>query len=276
MRRGYLLIFCTLIFSSCNNSTTKPYVPKEKEGLKLLWSDEFDTDGLPNSLNWTYDVGDACNLPMGCGWGNNELQHYTNANLENARVEDGILIIEAHKKKTGNRAYSSARLVSKQRQEFLYGRFEIRARVPSGLGTWSAIWMLPTDKTYGGWPTSGEIDIMEHVGYEPKVIFGTPHTGAYNGMIGTQRGGEVKIPDAETEFHVYRVDWSEDRIDWFVDDAHYHTFEKTSDDIKKWPFDKPFHFLMNLAVGGNWGGAKGVAEDIWPRRMEVDYVRVWQ
>jgi len=227
-------------------------------------------------MNWTYDVGDACNLPMGCGWGNNELQHYTEANLENARVENGMLIIEAHKKKTGNRSYSSARLVSKQRQEFLYGRFEVRARVPSGLGTWSAVWMLPTDLTHGGWPTSGEIDIMEHVGFEPEMIYGTPHTGAYNGMIGTQKGGEIKIPDAESEFHVYRVDWTENKIEWFVDNKHYHTFEKKSDDVKKWPFDKPFHFIMNLAVGGNWGGAKGVADDIWPRRMEVDYVRVWQ
>lgn len=272
-----ILILSFLLFKgTCTAPQTEEHRLKEDaEDYRLLWSDEFDVEGLPGSFSWTYDVGDACELPCGCGWGNNELQHYTESNLENARVEDGKLIIEAHKQRTGNRDYSSARLVSRQRKEFLYGRFEIRARVPSGLGTWSAIWMLPTDQTHGGWPRSGEIDIMEHVGYEAETIYGTPHTGSYNGMLGTQKGGEIHVPTAESEFHIYRVDWTEDKIDWYVDDKFYFSYKKEGDNIDQWPFDKPFHLILNLAVGGNWGGAKGVDEDIWPRRMEVDYVRVY-
>ncbi|MEJ2503896.1 MAG: glycoside hydrolase family 16 protein, partial [Gemmatimonadota bacterium] len=140
---------------------------------RQVWADEFDTPGLPDTLRWSYDVG-------GHGWGNEELQYYTEARQANARVEDGHLIIEARRDSVGGREYSSARLVTKGKGDWQYGRFEARAKLPSGRGTWPAIWMLPTEWRYGGWPESGEIDIMEHVGHDPDVVHATVHTGAYN------------------------------------------------------------------------------------------------
>jgi len=266
---------------SCNQvaqsaETASNTVANEVPTLKLVWQDEFEIDGLPDSSKWGYDVGDACDLPMGCGWGNNELQYYTNAEAQNARVENGQLIIEAHKEKRGRQSFTSARLVSKGKGDFKYGRVELRAQVPDGLGTWSALWMLPTGSPYGGWPRSGEIDIMEHVGFDKDTIFGTPHTKAFNGMIWTQKTGSIYAPKAENNFQVYAVEWDENKIDWYYNDVKYHTFRNSGAGIDEWPFDQPFHLIMNLAVGGNWGGQKGVAEDIWPKRMLVDYVRVYQ
>jgi beta-glucanase (GH16 family) len=240
----------------------------------LVWSDAFDQPGLPDSTRWNYDVGDGC--PNLCGWGNNELQHYTARRLENARVESGVLIIEARRERFGSRDYTSTRLVSRGRGDWLYGRLEIRAKLPSGLGTWPAIWMLPSDSRYGGWPASGEIDIMEHVGFSPDSIHASVHTSAYNHLKGTQRTNRIYVPDAERAFHVYSIDWTPERIEFFVDSTRYHTFTNERTGSEAWPFDQRFHLILNLAVGGNWGGMKGVAEDIWPRRLEIDYVRVFQ
>ena len=239
----------------------------------LIWAEEFDYDGLPDSTKWTYDIGDGC--PKLCGWGNNELQYYTDKELGNARVADGILTIEAHKAERENSTYTSARLVTKGKADFKYGRIDVRAKTTGGLGAWSAAWMLPSDNIYGNWPKSGEIDIMEHVGFERDSIFGTPHTEAYNGMIFTQKTGGIEILDSEEAFHVYSVDWKEDRIDWYVDDILYHTFQKEQDHYAYWPFDQDFHIILNLAIGGNWGGKHGVDHSIWPRTMEVDYIRVY-
>lgn len=239
-----------------------------------VWFDEFSYQGLPDPQRWTYDVGKGC--PNNCGWGNNELQYYTGERLENARVEDGKLIIEAHREDFEDGQYTSARLVSKGKADWLYGRFEIRAKLPSGRGTWPAIWMLPSDWKYGGWPASGEIDIMEHVGYEPDTIYGTVHTEAFNHIIGTQRGNQLEVLDAEESFHVYQLEWTPHKIDFLIDDQLYHTFPNEGKNYAEWPFDQPFYLILNLAVGGNWGGTKGVDESIWPQRMEVDYVRVYQ
>ena len=243
------------------------------ETPELLWSDEFNYQGYPDSTKWSYDVGDGC--PNLCGWGNNELQYYTEKRLENARVENGHLVIEAHREAMGNRMYSSAKLVSKGKGDWKYGRIEIRAQLPSGIGTWPAIWMLSTDWSYGGWPESGEIDIMEHVGYEPDSIHGTVHTKAYNGMHGTQVGNSIFSKDAEAAFHVYSIDWNPDEILFMMDGQVYHRFENTGEGFEAWPFDKRFHLIMNIAVGGNWGGKHGVDESIWPQQMLIDYVRVY-
>lgn len=244
-----------------------------QSGFELVWSDEFDYSGLPDENKWSYDVGDGC--PNVCGWGNNELEYYTERRLENARVEDGHLIITAIKEDMGSKAYSSARLVTREKGDWTYGRIEVKAKLPTGVGTWPAIWMLSTDWSYGGWPESGEIDIMEHVGYEPDKIYGTVHTKAYHHSIGTQKGGEVVVDDCEEEFHVYAIEWSHSKIDFFVDDNKYFTFSK-EEGSDKWPFDQRFHLLLNIAVGGNWGGVKGVDESIFPQEMKVDYVRVYQ
>lgn len=234
----------------------------------LVWSDEFDYSGLPSAAKWTCEVG-------GGGWGNNELQYYTADRTQNARVENGNLIIEALKENYNGREYTSARLVSTAKGDWLYGRMEARAKLPGGRGTWPAIWMLPTDWAYGNWPASGEIDIMEHVGYDPLNVKGTVHTQAYNGKIGTQKGGSVAGPDWETAFHVYAIEWSASKIDFLVDDVLYFTFNNEGT-WETWPFDKRFHFVLNLAIGGDWGGVQGVDNSIFPRRMEIDYIRVYQ
>lgn len=244
------------------------------EGMRLVWSDEFDGTGLPDPARWSYDVGDGC--PELCGWGNNELQYYTEGRIENARLENGHLVIEARREPMGNSNYTSARLVSRNKGDWTYGRMDIGCQLPAGLGVWAAAWMLPTDKSYGPWPRSGEIDIMEHVGYLPDSIFGTIHTEAFNGMIGTQVTKGVRNHSPSTQFHEYSIIWEPDSIQFLLDDQPYQTFVNRRDGTAAWPFDKPFHMILNLAVGGNWGGRKGVDETIWPRRFLVDYVRVYQ
>ncbi|MFM8450272.1 MAG: family 16 glycosylhydrolase [Haliscomenobacter sp.] len=247
----------------------------QKRGT-LVWSDEFNYEGLPDSTRWGYDVGDGC--PRVCGWGNNEQQFYTEKNLRNARVENGSLVIEAHQEPTGGKPYSSARLVTRGKQTWTYGRIEIRAKLPAGKGTWPAAWMLPEVWSYGEWPACGEIDIMEYVGYAPDSLFGTVHTQAFNHLNGTQKGARVQWPTPlENVFHIYSIDWTPDYISFLCDDTPYFRFDRMpGSDYKSWPFDQPFHLILNLAVGGNWAGSRGIDTDIWPRRMEVDYVRVYQ
>lgn len=262
MRTHGIILIYFLVVTSCT----------ENNGSHLVWSDEFEYAGSPDSTKWSYDLG-AGNPE---GWGNNELQYYTN-DLKNVRVENGKLIIEAHKDSLQQKAYTSTRIVSCKKGSWLYGRVEIKARLPHGKGTWPAIWMLSTDWRYGGWPASGEIDIMEHVGYDQDVVHGTIHTEAYNHMKQTQKEGKVIVDQAQRTFHVYAIDWTENKIDFLIDDRLYHTvLRDPKDDFKGWPFDQPFHLIMNIAVGGNWGGKEGVDETIWPQRMEVDYVRVYQ
>ncbi len=235
---------------------------------QLVWSDEFDNPGLPDASKWGYDVG-------GHGWGNNELQYYKSNDSDNARVENGRLIIQAHKENFSGSAYTSARLVTRNRGDWLYGRIEVMAKLPAGRGTWPAIWMLPTDWVYGGWPRSGEVDIMEHVGFDPGVVHGTVHTEAFNHSIGTQQGRQISVPTFSNEFHEYAAEWYPHKIDFFVDDTHYFTFRNLGG-WEKWPFDKRFHLLLNIAVGGTWGGAQGVDDSIFPVQMEIDYVRIYE
>lgn len=237
---------------------------------KLIWSDEFETAGLPDTVNWNYDVG-------GHGFGNNELQYYLANKLENARVENGNLIIEARKEVYQNRSYTSAKLWTKGKVEWKGGRLEVRARLPKGRGTWPAIWMLSAKEPMQ-WPRDGEIDIMEHVGFDEGVVHGTIHTEAYNHVKKTQKGKEITVRDATQQFHVYTIDWNTERIAFYVDDQNYYTVTKaeTGPFYEQWPFDQPFFLILNLAIGGNWGGQKGVDDTAFPARMEVDYVRVYQ
>ena len=200
---------------------------------------------------------------------------------ENARVENGRLVIEARREAWEGRNYTSARLISKGKGDWTYGRIEVSAKLPSGRGTWPAIWMLPTGWEYGRWPSSGEIDIMEHVGFDRDVVHASVHTLSYNHNINTHKTAKITVPNARSEFNVYAIEWDAQEIRGYVDDHLYFTFKNerltnTAADYKQWPFDKPFHLLLNIAVGGTWGGSKGVDENIWPQRMEVDYVRVYQ
>lgn len=239
------------------------------KGWKLKWADEFNGKGLPDAKNWTYDIG-------GTGWGNNEKQFYTNADTTNVMIDKGNLNIIARKADKENMKFTSARIASRKKFDWKYGRLEVRAILPKGKGAWGAIWMLPTDWKYGNWPKSGEIDVMEHVGYEPDSVYGTIHTQSFNHSINTQFGKGLKIGDLHTAYHVYGIEWFKDRIDFFIDGNLYMTFKNRGKGSTEWPFDQTFHLLMNVAVGGNWGGKMGIDESAFPATLKVDYVRVFQ
>ncbi|MFZ9240111.1 MAG: glycoside hydrolase family 16 protein [Chitinophagaceae bacterium] len=235
---------------------------------KLVWSDEFKKDGLPDPSKWGYDVG-------GHGWGNNELQYYTQSRKENARVENGKLIIEARREPMEGKEYTSARLVTRDIATWSSGKIEVSAKLPAGLGTWPAIWMLANTNPLK-WPDDGEIDIMEHVGYDQGTVHASVHTKKYNHIIGTQKTNKVFVKDCSEIFHRYQLEWNNDSIRIGIDNNFYYSFKNEKSGYDVWPFSNKCYLLLNLAVGGNWGGQKGVAVDIWPRRMEVDYVRVYQ
>lgn len=234
----------------------------------LVWSDEFNYNGLPDSSKWNYDVG-------GHGWGNNEAQYYTKNRKENARVENGHLIIEAIKESFEGKSYTSARLVTKGKGDWQYGKIEVKARLPIGLGTWPAIWMLGST-TPLKWPDDGEIDIMEHVGFDPGKIHASVHCKKYYHSIGTQKTANIMAPDFNEKFHTYAVEWNKENVKIFLDGKEYFSFSNEHSGYEAWPFDNKMHLLLNIAVGGNWGGMKGVDEKIWPQKMEIDYVRVYQ
>lgn len=240
----------------------------EPDNWKLVWSDEFNYSGLPDSTKWNYDVG-------GSGFGNNELQYYTLKDTLNALVKNGVLAITAHKQVKEGKSYTSARLLTKDKSEFTYGKFEIRARLPRGIGTWPAIWMLGKNIDEAGWPACGEIDIMEHVGYEKDSIYGTIHSKSYNHMIGTQKVKAIFIDKPYDDFHVFSIEWTPEKIDFFVDNKLYNHIENEHKSVNEWPFDQPFFLILNLAIGGNWGGKFGVDDSIFPAVFEVDYVRVY-
>ncbi|MDC0559170.1 glycoside hydrolase family 16 protein, partial [Candidatus Izimaplasma bacterium] len=249
-------------FAPDDYSTTLTY--------EMVWNDEFDGTELDPS-NWVYEVN-------GGGGGNNELQYYT---ANNTTVADGFLTITAKKEAYNGMDYTSSRVTTYNRAYFKYGIFEVRAKLPSGRGTWPAIWMMPQYSRYGGWPNSGEIDIMEHVGYNQNVIHGTIHTDWYNGKEGTQKGGSTSsYQDVSTEFHTYKIEWLPDKIKFFVDDVLYYTYIDSSyatcPTSKIWPFNSSFFIVLNVAVGGDWGGVQGVDENAFPTSMVLDYVRVYQ
>ena len=253
-------------------------------GWQLVWSDEFTEAGLPNPGRWTYEEGFVRN---------NELQFYTRARSENARVENGSLVIETRKEKFRNPQfdsasmrpsrrrqsefadYTSASLITKGIAEWRYGRVEVRARLPRGKGFWPAIWMLGADRERVGWPACGEIDIMENVGFEPDLIHGTVHTAKYNHVKGTQRGSKITVPKPHEDFHVYAMEWDENRMDFFVDGNKYFSFENEKTGRDAWPFDQPMYLILNVAFGGSWGGQQGVDDSTLPQSMFVDYVRVY-
>jgi beta-glucanase (GH16 family) len=246
-------------------------VPKEYTfAATPFWADEFDKDGLPDATKWGYDEG-------GSGWGNNELQYYTKANIKNAHIDNGVLTIEAIKEKLDNRNYTSARLVTQGKNDFLYGRVEARAKIPAGRGNWAAIWMLASQTDYGKqfWPDNGEIDILEHVGYDPGIIHSSVHTKAYNHMINTQKTSRAILDKWDTEFHLFRIDWTPDYVRAFIDGKQFFEFQNSKSGWEQWPFDKKQHILMNLAIGGNWGGQKGVDDTIFPNKFQIDYIRVY-
>jgi len=240
--------------------------PSSYDGMNLVWSDEF-TDKTTNSSNWSYDTG-------GSGWGNNELEYYTNSS-KNAYTTGGYLVIEARKETMGSNNYTSARMISKDKRTFTYGRIDFRAKLPKGQGIWPALWMLGNNIGTSPWPACGEIDIMELLGNNPKTVYGTLHWGAAGGAS-THIGGNSTL-SSETfsdKFHVFSLKWSASQLSFLIDDVTYFTAAKSQIN-GDYPFDKPFFFIMNVAVGGNWPGNPDDTT-VFPQRMIVDYVRVFQ
>ncbi len=245
---------------------------------KPIWSEEFNYAGLPDSSVWNYDLGDGC--PNICGWGNSEVQIYTN-DLRNARVEDGKLIIEAHRETDGR--WTSARLKTQGKKTFRYGRIQFRAKLPAGSGTWPALWLLGENIPTVGWPRCGEIDVMEHVGKNPARVQAAMHTSASYGN--TQDKGATTVPDFDRAFHLYEVQWTPRRIRFFVDGKPFYTYQPQARTLDNWPYDQPFFMIVNLAMGGNFGSdptyeTNGLKNGIDPAltmaRMEIDYIRVYR
>ena len=241
-------------------TTTKPsQATPTADYTKLVFSDEFNTDGAPDATKWGYDLGTGDN-----GWGNSEEQTYTNA-ADNVIVSGGSLKITAKKVGSG---YTSARLKSENKFEFTYGKIEIKAKLTTGKGTWPALWMLGEDYATNKWPGCGEIDIMEYKGSQPTTIYGTLHYPGNSG--GNGNGGSTTIANAATEFHVYKAIWSPASVKLYVDDVLFHTVANTS----TLPFNKDFFLIMNVAMGGTFGGA--IDSGFTQSSMEVDYIRVYQ
>lgn len=236
-------------------------------GLTLKWNEEFTGATLDNS-SWNYETG-------GGGWGNNELEMYTNSPKNSFITKGGYLVIEARKEKVGSNDYTSARLQTKGKKEFTYGRMDIRAKLPKGQGIWPAIWMLGSNISTTPWPACGEIDIMELLGHQPAKTYGTMHWGNV-GAGSTHIGAEYTLDNGSfsDKFHVFTIIRSVDKIEWFVDDHKFFTGNKT-DVNGNYPFDLPFFFILNVAVGGNWPGNPD-ANTTFPQRMIVDYIRVFE
>ncbi len=264
----FLLLIVTLLVSCAapaqESVVEAPTQPAEPERWELVWSDEFDGESI-NPENWTYDLGAS-------GWGNNELQNYTNRG-ENARIEDGMLIIEAREEEYRGSDYTSARLKTQLLQSWTYGRVEARMKLPTGQGVWSAFWMLGDDIASVGWPHCGEIDIMENIG-EPKTVYGTVHGPGYSGADGV--GSSYYSSDASFagEFHTYAVEWQPDQISWYVDDVLFNTISD-ADVPGEWIYDHDFFIILNLAIGGLWPGYPDETT-VFPQQLLVDYVRVYR
>ena len=244
----------------------------EGKDWKLVWSDEFEREGAPDASKWTYDVGNW-------GWGNNEPQYYTDDRRENARLEDGNLIIEARKNDMGQE-WTSARLTTRGKVSFLYGKIEFKAKVPAKDGTWAAGWLLGDEYVDElSWPYCGEIDVLECVGSEIDdetsngINHGSCHTRTYYFKEGTHITAEKEVKDMQNTFHTYAIEWTPDGIKAFVDGEHYYTYDKTKDELE-WPFSKPQNLIVNLAMGGGMGGAIDPSSD--REQFILDYIRVYE
>lgn len=231
---------------------------------KLLWEENFSKKNI-NEKFWNFETGDGC--PDLCGYGNNERQIYTKTNHE---IKDGNLIIEARKEGT---KYTSTKITTKGKKQFLYGRIEARAKLPVGHGLWPAFWMLGANIDEVKWPKTGEIDILEYIGRDPHMVYTTLHTqDSHGNTINTKR---TEFPNIEEGYHVYAIEWSKEKIEFFVDSTLVYTFNPEVKDENTWPFNKPFYIIINLAIGGNFGGPD-VDDTVLPQKFYVDYVRVYQ
>jgi beta-glucanase (GH16 family) len=264
---------------ACDNSFDAgiPDPEATPDGWSLVWSDEFDGDDL-DLTKWEVQLGDGCDLGI-CGWGNGEFQSYTRENLA---VSDGTLKITARRSVSGeDTSYTSSRIRTLGKGDWTYGRFEVRAKLPTGQGMWPAIWLLFSEDTYGGWAATGEIDIMEAIGSEPGEVFGTLHYGGeFPDNVFSGAPFELSFDTFDNDFYVFTTEWEEGEIRWYVNNVLYQTqtsddWYTTGSDNPAAPFDHDFHMILNVAVGGNLPGAPDASTE-FPQTMEVDYVRVYE
>mmetsp|Transcript_12371 Transcript_12371/g.26049 ORF Transcript_12371/g.26049 Transcript_12371/m.26049 type:complete len:476 (+) Transcript_12371:192-1619(+) len=260
----------------CNPFDCDPDYLDDPDPSTLHWSDEFDVDGSPDPSKWDYDLGDGCDMNL-CGWGNNEQEYYTNA-PNNVKIENGVLRISAKLTTGYPQPYTSTRMITRGKMSFKYGRIRFRARLAgcTAIGTWPALWLLPTNWAYGGWPNSGELDVMETVGHAPDMFFGTIHT--LRTIQSSPKGSHLS--KSKSEWHIFEMDWQENKIRMAIDKQVYLQYDKDPGMTwKEWPFDQEFHILMNVAVGGNWGGQQGVDSTAFEgdgQFMEIDWVRLYR
>jgi beta-glucanase (GH16 family) len=252
-------LICTVFLLAIFHLTTAQ--PRKR---KLVWQENFSTSAL-DTLVWNYELGNGC--PNLCGWGNNERQEYTKTNHQ---LTDGKLTISALKE--GSR-YTSTRITTAGKKEFLYGRIEAKAKIPQGHGIWPAFWMLGSNIKQVGWPKCGEIDILEYIGKEPHKVFTSLHTQESHGQtINTQK---TIIDNVEQGYHIYAVDWDADKISFYIDDREVYVYQPQTKNENNWPFMQPFYIILNLAIGGNFGGPE-VDDAIFPQQFTIDYIKVYQ
>lgn len=264
-----MLIAMTFVTTGCSNDETQTVV----NFTELVMQDEFDIDGNLDSALWSFDIGNGEGTEAGKGWGNNELQYYTDR-AENATIQNGILIITAKKESFEGSNYTSAKILTKGKFEQTYGRFEARIRLPYGQGMWPAFWLLGGNIDEVKWPNSGEIDIMENRGQEPTITNGTVHGPGYSGGLAISKSYDLVNDRFDTGFHVFGIEWGPKYINFYVDDVLYNQI--TPEDVTgEWVFDHPFYIIINLAVGGSFVGAPN-SETSFPQTMLVDYVRVYK
>lgn len=268
---GWLLFAQAATLGATNYAVDLPMAPPARAAS---FADEFNAPAIDARV-WRFDTERNA-----AGWYNHEKQYYAAARPQNARVERGALVIEARREALdrarypdwGGQNYTSAKLVT--RQAYGYGFYEVRAQLPCGRGAWPAIWLLPAT---GTWPDQGEIDLMEMVGWDPNVIHATLHSAAYNHRLGTQRGAERRVATSCTTFHRYQLDWRRDAITIGIDGRGYmRVANDRPGGAAAWPFTRPYQLILNLAVGGDWGGQKGIDDTRFPQAMRVDYVRYWR
>lgn len=272
--RILLFICISIALSACNQKKDSNLISPDITIVEakpvewiLDWEDQFDKDGLPDPAIWSYEEGKLRN---------NETQYYTKNRLDNARCENGLLILEARKDNFNGNTVSSASIHTYGKKSILYQKIEVRAKVPEGRGSWPAIWLLGENINKDtGWPDCGEIDMMENVGFEPDKVFMNVHTKAYNHVLGTNKGVTINEVSPSQSFHVYGIEWFKDRIDFFLDGQKYFTFMNESGN-DKWPFDKNQYLILNLAIGGSWGGQQGIDESKYPFKYYIDYVKVYK
>lgn len=264
--KGVVILSTILLTIGCSTDEKQTVVTK----TKLILEDNFNTDGVLNSDIWSFDIGTG---PNGDGWGNNELQYYTDR-PENIKVEDGMLKITAIKELYLGSPYTSAKIITKGKVNQKYGRIEARIKMPWGKGLWPAFWMLGADIDDNPWPNAGEIDIVEYLGHQPTKILGTVHGPGYSGGASISKSYTLTKGRFDTDFHVFGIEWGENYINYYVDDVLYNQI--TPEDVPgEWVFNKPYYIILNMAVGGNLPGSPN-ADTSFPQTMLIDYIRIYE